>query len=451
VTDTALLQKYNRNGPRYTSYPTALELDSAFKYEDLLDCISDSKNEKLSLYVHIPFCHKICYYCGCNKVVTRHQHKADEYLHHLFLELRRQASWFANKRVTQLHFGGGTPTFLTDEQLQSLMLELRKAFNFSDDAEISIEIDPREIEISTLTLLKTLGVSRISIGIQDFEPKVQKAVNREQDEEHIFSLVAKARELAFKSVNVDLIYGLPFQTEASFSLTIDKIISLSPDRISLFNYAHLPERFAAQRKIKEQDLPSPECKLAIFEVSSNTLAHAGYVLIGMDHFAKATDELALLQQRGKLHRNFQGYTTQGDCDLLGLGVSAISQVGTGISQNEKYINTYYEKIGQQKHALARGYKLSNDDKIRAEVIKQLICHFSLRFTDIGSEFKINFSQYFADELMLIKPMIEDGLIQLSDEMLHVTNLGRGFIRTICMSFDAYMSKQLRQSQFSRVV
>lgn len=451
MSDNLLLQKYNRNGPRYTSYPTALELHEGFEYADLLDCIDKSDNTDLSLYVHIPFCHKICYYCGCNKVVTRHQHKADEYLRHLFLEIQQQAQFFFNKKVTQLHFGGGTPTFLTDEQMVELMTALREGFEFEEDAEISIEIDPREIEIQSLALLRTLGFNRISIGVQDFDLRVQQAVNREQDEGHIFELVAKARELAFKSVNVDLIYGLPFQSEASFAVTIEKIVQLSPDRISLFNYAHLPDRFAAQRKIKEQDLPASHTKLAIFEASSATLAGAGYVLIGMDHFAKVTDELALLQQQGKLHRNFQGYTTQANCDLLGLGVSAISQIGEGISQNERYIKSYYSLIQQQKQALVKGYKLSNDDKIRAEVIKQLICHFSLSFDQISAKFKINFKQYFADELMLVKPMIDDGLIQLSEDKLQVTATGRRFIRTICMSFDAYMSKKLRQSQFSRVV
>lgn len=438
MSEQALLQKYNRNGPRYTSYPTALELNSEFGYQDFINCVTGSEHQEVSLYLHIPFCHKLFFYCGCNKVVTRHQDKSDKYIDALLKEIEQQSQFFKDKKVTQLHFGGGTPTFLMDQQLTYLMTKLRAHFTFGDQAEISIEIDPRELEISSLKVLKELGFSRISIGVQDFDRQVQKAVNREQDEQHIFNLVDEARELGFDSVNVDLIYGLPLQKAESFSQTINKIILLSPDRISLFNYAHLPERFAAQRKIKQDDLPSSETKLAIFEQSSVALEKAGYVLIGMDHFAKKNDELAVLQQQKRLHRNFQGYTTKANCDLLGLGVSAISQIGRGISQNDKNLSAYYQSIELQQHALVKGYKLSEDDKIRAEVIKQLICHFCLTFSEIESRFNINFVQYFADELMLIAPMVEDGLILHQPGVLSVTECGRRFIRTICMSFDAYM-------------
>ena len=315
-----MIQKYNYSGPRYTSYPTALEIDDSFTEEQLLTSIENSKSDKLSLYIHIPFCAKICYYCGCNKVITRHQHKADQYIEYLTAEIVKRAPLFKNYLVTQIHWGGGTPTFLTSDEILNLSALIKQHFNVVAKGEYSIEIDPREIELSMLDLLKEAGFNRISIGVQDFNKKVQIAVNREQDEQFIFDLVNRAKKLGFVSTNIDLIYGLPHQTPATFAETMLRVLELNPDRLSVFNYAHLPARFAAQRKIKDEDLASPQQKLEILHQSIETLTDAGYQYIGMDHFAKPDDPLSILQNQGRLHRNFQGYTTQEECDLLGLGV-----------------------------------------------------------------------------------------------------------------------------------
>ncbi len=330
-----MIEKYNYSGPRYTSYPTALEFDDSFTEGDLLSAIAGSKSDKLSLYIHIPFCAKLCYYCGCNKVITRHQHKADQYIEYLAAEIVKRAPLFKHYTVTQMHWGGGTPTFLNPEQIIKLSSLLKSHFNFAEQGEYSIEVDPREIELSMLDALKEAGFNRISIGVQDFNKEVQVAVNREQDEDFIFALIKKAKEMGFVSTNVDLIYGLPHQTPETFAETIQRILDLSPDRLSVFNYAHLPARFAAQRKIKDEHLPSPQQKLDMLHQTIETLTGAGYQYIGMDHFAKPDDELAKLQREGRLHRNFQGYTTQEECDLLGLGVSSISQIGDCYAQNQK--------------------------------------------------------------------------------------------------------------------
>ena len=320
VWDQAMIEKYNYSGPRYTSYPTALEFDETFGYQDFRFACDETPDKPLSLYVHIPFCHKLCYYCGCNKVITRHRHKADQYLDVLEAEIKQQAPFFKNRHVSQLHWGGGTPTFLTQPQIQRLIDVLRDSFNFDEDAEISIEVDPREIELSTIDLLAEVGFNRLSLGVQDFDKKVQIAVNREQDEEFIFAIIKRAHELGFKSTNIDLIYGLPHQTKATFHKTLERVLDLDPARLTVFNYAHLPSLFAGQRKMKEEDMPSPSDRLAILEDSIAFLTDNGYQFIGMDHFAKPDDELAVAQRKGILHRNFQGYTTQGESDLLGLGV-----------------------------------------------------------------------------------------------------------------------------------
>ena len=449
--DQSMIEKYNYSGPRYTSYPTALEFNDGFTEQDLLSAIEHSKSDKLSLYIHIPFCAKLCYYCGCNKVITRHAHKADQYIEYLASEILNRAPLFKGYTVTQMHWGGGTPTFLSPEQILRLTKLLKDNFNFADEGEFSIEVDPREIELTMLDTLKEAGFNRISIGVQDFNKQVQEAVNRPQDEQFIFDLIAKAKAMGFESTNVDLIYGLPHQTPETFAETIQRVLDLSPDRISVFNYAHLPARFAAQRKIKDEDLPSPQQKLEILHQTIETLVGAGYQYIGMDHFAKPDDELAKLQRSGKLHRNFQGYTTQEECDLLGLGVSSISQIGDCYAQNQKDIRPYYEAIDGQGHALWKGCKLNHDDEIRRVVIKQLICHFDLDMAVIDEKFGFTFEDYFAQDLKLLQTFIDDKLVTIENRRIEVSQTGRLLIRNICMCFDVYFREKARQQQFSRVI
>lgn len=449
--DQSMIEKYNYSGPRYTSYPTALEFDDSFTEGDLLSAIAGSKSDKLSLYIHIPFCAKLCYYCGCNKVITRHQHKADQYIEYLAAEIVKRAPLFKHYTVTQMHWGGGTPTFLNPEQIIKLSSLLKSHFNFAEQGEYSIEVDPREIELSMLDALKEAGFNRISIGVQDFNKEVQVAVNREQDEDFIFALIKKAKEMGFVSTNVDLIYGLPHQTPETFAETIQRILDLSPDRLSVFNYAHLPARFAAQRKIKDEHLPSPQQKLDMLHQTIETLTGAGYQYIGMDHFAKPDDELAKLQREGRLHRNFQGYTTQEECDLLGLGVSSISQIGDCYAQNQKDIRPYYEAIDEQGHALWKGCKLNRDDEIRRAVIKQLICHFELDMAKMEQQLGIQFEEYFAEDLKLLQTFIDDKLVNIENRQISINPTGRLLIRNICICFDVYFREKARQQQFSRVI
>lgn len=449
--DQSMIEKYNYSGPRYTSYPTALEFDDSFTEGDLLSAIAGSKSDKLSLYIHIPFCAKLCYYCGCNKVITRHQHKADQYIEYLAAEIVKRAPLFKHYTVTQMHWGGGTPTFLNPKQIIKLSSLLKSHFNFAEQGEYSIEVDPREIELSMLDALKEAGFNRISIGVQDFNKEVQVAVNREQDEDFIFALIKKAKEMGFVSTNVDLIYGLPHQTPETFAETIQRILDLSPDRLSVFNYAHLPARFAAQRKIKDEHLPSPQQKLDMLHQTIETLTGAGYQYIGMDHFAKPDDELAKLQREGRLHRNFQGYTTQEECDLLGLGVSSISQIGDCYAQNQKDIRPYYEAIDEQGHALWKGCKLNRDDEIRRAVIKQLICHFELDMAKMEQQLGIQFEEYFAEDLKLLQTFIDDKLVNIENRQISISPTGRLLIRNICICFDVYFREKARQQQFSRVI
>ncbi|MDP2591011.1 oxygen-independent coproporphyrinogen III oxidase [Vibrio splendidus] len=451
VWDQEILNKYNYSGPRYTSYPTALEFHEAFTVADYDMACTQYPERPLSLYVHIPFCHKLCYYCGCNKVITRHSHKADEYLDVIEHEIRQRASLLNGREVTQLHFGGGTPTFLTKTQITRLMMILREEFNFTADAEISIEVDPREIELDVLDHLRNEGFNRLSIGVQDFNKEVQKLVNREQDEEFIIAMVKRAKELGFRSTNLDLIYGLPKQTQALFAETLKQVLEMKPGRLSVFNYAHMPQLFAAQRKIKDEDLPEPKEKMAILQDTIETLTGAGYQFIGMDHFALPEDELAVAQREGILHRNFQGYTTQGEADLIGFGVSAISMVGDAYAQNQKELKKYYAQVNDLRHALWKGVALDSDDLLRREVIKQLICNFKLDKTMIESEFSVNFNRYFKEDLGLLQTFINDELVEVDDKEIRVTLRGRLLIRNICMCFDKYLRAKARQQQFSRVI
>ena len=451
IWDLSLIQKYNYAGPRYTSYPTALEFNHNYSDSDFAIAANRYPDRPLSLYVHIPFCHKLCYFCGCNKLVTRHKHKVDNYLLVLEKEIIKQAQLFTNRTVIQMHWGGGTPTYLDKSQLSQLMAMLKSHFNFAVDAEISIEIDPREIELHIIDHLRCEGFNRLSMGVQDFNKQVQHLVNRQQDEAFIFALVQRAREVGFNSTSIDLIYGLPKQTAETFAFTLERVLALSPDRLSVFNYAHMPHLFAAQRKIKTQDLPTAEQKLAILQQTIFTLTQNGYQFIGMDHFAKPKDELAIAQRNGVLHRNFQGYTTQQNCDLLGLGVSAISMLGDHYAQNQKDLNAYYQAIENHQHAIWKGLSLTQDDCIRRDVIKTLICNFQLAYIDIEDRYQIDFKDYFFMDLQLLQPMISDGLVIVGQRELQITAKGRLLIRNICMCFDIYLRNQMRQRQFSRVI
>tara|TARA_B110000046_G_scaffold105503_1_gene112913 strand:- start:1379 stop:2752 length:1374 start_codon:yes stop_codon:yes gene_type:complete len=450
--DQALINKYNVSGPRYTSYPTALSLNEGYDKHDLISAVESSQSRSLSLYVHIPFCSQLCYYCGCNKIITRHQSKADTYIDFLAKEIAAQAPLFKHYSVEQLHLGGGTPTFLTTQQMKRLITLLEQHFNFTSTTERGIEVDPRSLAENMLVDLRMLGFNRVSFGIQDFNDDVQLAVNRPQHADTVKQLITQARELGFKSINADMIYGLPLQTPESFKQTIEQLIELSPDRVSVFNYAHLPERFAAQRKIKEHDLPNAHDKLTMFKNTLEQMTQAGYQFIGMDHFAKADNELAIAQNEGKLHRNFQGYTTHGNCDLLGLGASSISQIGTAILQNKKELKHYYHSIETQSGcALSKGMHLTHDDVIRADAIKQLICQFELNIEEFAKKYHIEFDTYFAEALVSLKPLIDDNMVIIENNHVSVTSRGNLFIRIICMCFDAHLQNKINATRFSRVI
>ena len=449
--DQRLIEKYNYAGPRYTSYPTALEFSENFTETDFHQAVTRYPERALSLYVHIPFCHRLCYFCGCNKIVTRQLHKADRYLDVLEQEIRQRAPQFLGRKVTQLHWGGGTPTFLNQAQVSRLVALLRDNFAIADDVEMSIEVDPREIELEMIDHLRAEGFNRLSMGVQDFNKAVQERVNRVQDEDTIFALVQRARTQGFRSVSLDLIYGLPLQTPESFAFTLQRVIALNPDRLSVFNYAHMPTLFAAQRKIKDTELPGAAQKLQILQETIATLTGDGYQFIGMDHFARPDDELAVAQRAGELHRNFQGYTTQGETDLLGFGVSAISMLGDSYAQNHKELKAYYAEVEQRGNALWRGLTLSDDDCLRRDVIKALICNFTLDFAAIEAQWPITFENYFKDDLALLAPLVADGLVEQRGRSLQVTGVGRLLIRNICMCFDVYMRQKVRMQQFSRVI
>lgn len=436
--DFTLLHKYPSRGPRYTSYPTALNFSPRFAAQDLRRAIEMSKNKTLSLYVHIPFCHRLCYYCGCNKIVTRLQSKADIYLDYLLKEIALQAEVLGHKPVTQLHLGGGTPNFLTDGQLQRLIDGLKAHFNFTDDAQLSIEIDPRNMSPQRIDSMAKMGFNRLSIGIQDTDPTVQEAINRVQSSELIECLINRAKEKGFRSINLDLIYGLPFQTPDTFARTLDFVHKMQIERVSLFSYAHLPERFAAQRKLATDALPNSEQKFHLMRQAVETLCANGYQFIGIDHFALPSDELAKAQQNKVLGRNFQGYTTDSQSDLLGLGVSAISALGNSYSQNHKDLAGYYYSIEHQGSAIEKGLTLGKDDLIRQRVISDIMCNSMLDKTTISLAFDIDFDQYFADELQQLTPFIEDGLVTNLPYAVIVAPKAQLLLRSICMVFDAYL-------------
>ncbi|QWF69433.1 oxygen-independent coproporphyrinogen III oxidase [Methylomonas paludis] len=452
--DLDLIHRYDKSGPRYTSYPTALELHEGFGEAEYRQQIAKSNalGGPLSLYFHIPFCDTVCFYCACNKIITKNRAHAVPYLDSLVQEIAMQGALFDKSRVVnQLHWGGGTPTFLNYAQMRQLMEATRTHFNLRDDdkGEYSIEVDPRETNDQTIAQLRELGFNRISLGLQDFDPAVQKAVNRIQSKEQTFAVLDAARQEGFRSTNIDLIYGLPLQTEQSFAATLDQVLAYEPDRFSIFNYAHMPSRFKTQRQIVETELPSPALKLDILQMVGKKLTDAGYVYIGMDHFAKPDDELAVAQREGKLYRNFQGYSTHSDCDLVGLGVTSIGRVADAYLQNNKELDEYQSSIAEGKLPVFRGVALDEDDKLRRAVITQLICHFDLDFSKIEQEFNISFHDYFGPEFASLNAMQNDGLLTLSDQGIQVLPAGRLLIRNICMVFDRYLAQ--KQQQFSRVI
>jgi len=454
--DLDLIRRYDQSGPRYTSYPTALEFHDGFgEPEYRRACArSNASGRPLSLYVHIPFCDTVCFYCACNKVATKDRSLAQPYLDRVYRELEMQGALFgAECRVEQLHWGGGTPTFISLDQMSELMQNIRCRFRLADDevGEYSIEIDPREADARTVSLLRRLGFNRMSLGVQDFEPVVQKAVNRIQTEEETLAVLAAARTEGFRSISIDLIYGLPFQTVDGFVRTLHRVLELSPDRLSVFNYAHLPQRFMPQRRIDEADLPSPRAKLDILKTTGELLADAGYVYIGMDHFARPDDALALAQRNGGLYRNFQGYSTHADCDLVGIGVTSIGKVDNTYSQNRRTIDEYCADIDAGRLPAFRGIELSRDDEIRRDLITRLICNFALDFSSFEQIWGIELSDYFRDALPKLAPMRDDGLLELDEQGIRVLPKGRLLIRNICMVFDAYLAAKEGPVGFSKVI
>ena len=455
VFDPALIRRYDTSGPRYTSYPTAVQFHEGFTGADYRAAAlsTNSAASPLSLYFHIPFCDTVCFYCGCNKVVTKDRSRAAPYLARLFKEIEMQGALFDRSRtVDQLHWGGVTPTFISHDEMRELMRVTGEYFTLRNDdsGEYSIEIDPREVGAETIALLREIGFNRMSMGVQDFDPQVQKAVNRIQSEEETLAVLAEARRCGFKSVSIDLIYGLPFQSVASFARTLDKIIAVNPDRLSVFNYAHLPELFKPQRRINEADLPSPAAKLDILSMTIERLAQAGYVYIGMDHFAKPDDELAIAQRSRTLYRNFQGYSTHADCDLIAMGTTAIGKVGNTYSQNVRGIDDYYQRLDAGQLPVFRGIELSHDDLLRREIITQLICHFELDIPAIERQFGINYYAYFSREQEDLLSMRNDGLLEIDERNVRVLPAGRLLIRNICMVFDAYLREKAGQ-RYSKVI
>lgn len=455
IFDEALLKKYSKSGPRYTSYPTAVQFHEGFTADSYRDWVktSNERGGPLSLYFHIPFCDTVCFYCGCNKVVTKDRSKAAPYLDRVYKELEMQSALFDTERVVeQLHWGGGTPTFISHDEMRALMAKTRSTFKLLDDdsGEYSIEIDPREVQSDTIALLRELGFNRMSLGVQDVDERVQIAVNRIQPVDQTLATLDAAKREGFKSVSLDLIYGLPFQSVDSFARTLDRVIEIDPERLSVFNYAHLPELFKPQRRISEDNLPSPQEKLEILQMTIEKLTAAGYLYIGMDHFAKPDDELAIAQREGGLYRNFQGYSTHAECDLIGIGVTSIGQVADSYSQNQKTMDEYSAVIDAGELPVFRGVSLNDDDLLRREVITQLICHFDLDKSKIEKSYNITFNDYFSDELEELQSMQQDGLLVLSPGRILVEPKGKLLIRNICMVFDAYLRKTSNQ-RFSKVI
>ncbi|MEJ7929007.1 oxygen-independent coproporphyrinogen III oxidase [Ramlibacter sp. AN1015] len=452
-----LLRRFDIQGPRYTSYPTADRFVEAFGSDDYAQALQQRCGGRasvlpLSLYVHVPFCASLCYYCACNKIITRHRERGAQYLHYLAREIDLQVAHLgAGQSVSQLHLGGGSPTFLSDDELGQLMAMLRRSFELVPGGEYSIEVDPRTVDAGRLQALAKLGFNRISFGVQDFDPEVQKAVHRVQPAEQVFALVEEARRIGFESVNVDLIYGLPRQTRDSFARTLAQVGQLRPDRIALYAYAHLPERFKPQRRIAPAELPDGASKLGMLAAALEAFQQEGYVYVGMDHFALPQDPLAVAKRQGRLHRNFQGYSTQPDCDLIGLGVSSIGRVGATYSQNAKTMEEWCDLIDQGRLPVTRGLALTRDDLARRAVIMALMCQGQVLFESIELAWMLDFRSYFAAELELLDELAGQGLVRIDERSIQVTGEGWFFVRAVAMVFDRYLQADRHRAQFSRII
>jgi oxygen-independent coproporphyrinogen-3 oxidase len=454
--DLDLIRRLDGNGPRYTSYPTADRFVEAFNAQTYRSWAAKRNiggiRRALSIYVHLPFCSTICFYCACNKVVTRDKTKGEKYLEYLAKEISLQSPLFSNEPlVKQMHWGGGTPTFFGTDQLRGLFALLRNHFEFAADGEYSIEIDPRTVDGNGVAALRDMGFNRLSLGVQDFDPAVQRAVNRVQSEEQTLEIIEAARKSGFLSINIDLIYGLPQQNLITFNRTLTQVAAARPDRIAIYNYAHLPTRFKPQRRIKEAELPSPEVKLKLLALAARRLTEAGYVYIGMDHFARPDDALAVAQRQGRLHRNFQGYSTHAECDLIGMGVSAIGSIGPTYSQNHRDLENYYDCLDRGELPIMRGLELTADDLLRRAVIQALMCHFSLSKEAIEIAYLIDFDKYFAAELAELGELARLGLLSIDNRWITVTAKGRMLIRNICMVFDKFLRHEREVGRYSRVI
>lgn len=453
--DLNLIRQFEKNGPRYTSYPTADRFVEAFDGDAYASwCARRSIGgfvRPLSIYVHIPFCRSVCYYCACNKVITKDPGKAEVYLKFLFREIELQAGLLDAPKVEQLHLGGGSPTYLTPTQLKILLDKLHTHFNLTSNADLSIEIDPRTVDHEIVAEIIEMGFSRINLGVQDFDPQVQLAINRVQSREQTLEALDSARAHGAKSIGVDLIYGLPRQNLISFNQTLQQIIQARPDRIAVFNYAHLPNRFKPQRRINELDLPEANTRLELMKLAVRKLCEAGYVYIGMDHFALPEDELAIAQRRGLLQRNFQGYSTHADCDLLGLGVSAIGKMGPTYSQNFRDLDSYYDALKQDRLPIMRGMEMSADDLLRRAVIHALMCHFAVSMQSISLAHLIDFHDYFKREMESLAELQQAGLVIVDEDWISATPRGRLLIRTIAMVFDKHLRQDADRQRYSKVI
>jgi len=458
VFDIGLIRRYDQSGPRYTSYPTAAQFHDGISETDYVRWARHSNEDPiprpLSIYIHIPFCDTVCFYCACNKVVTKNHTRATEYLDHLYREIAMQGKLFDRDRVVeQLHWGGGTPTFLETGQMRALMEKIGQHFTLTanDSGEFSIEIDPRSADYAKLKALRQAGFNRVSFGVQDLDPRVQKAVNRVQSEEQTREVAIAARQLGYSSINVDLMYGLPFQSVQSFEETLRHVVGIDPDRLAVYNYAHLPQRFKPQRRIDEADLPSADEKLDILQRTIEFLSDSGYVYIGMDHFAKPDDELAVAQRNGTLQRNFQGYSTHADCDLVSMGVSAISKVCDNFSQNVRDLETYYHLIDAGRLPIDRGFEVTQDDLLRRDIIMHIMCNFFLDIPAVENKWRLGFSEKFSAEIADLRQMQTDGLLKLDEKSLEVLPAGRLLVRNICMVFDHYLKGGGQNNRFSKVI
>jgi oxygen-independent coproporphyrinogen III oxidase len=465
-----VIRRYDMSGPRYTSYPTADRFVEAYGMSQLQEAVrmrslaGQTAVRPLSVYVHIPFCESLCYYCACNKIITKHHERADEYLQYLDKEIAHYAALLSHAgagsenlqsapklHLNQLHFGGGTPTFLSDDQLATLMLSLKRHFQLDEGGEYAIEVDPRTVNPSRLAHLKLLGFNRLSLGVQDFDAKVQKAVHRVQPFESVKALTDQARRLGFESINMDLIYGLPCQSDASMEKTLAQVVELRPQRIALYAYAHLPERFKPQRRIDAVQLPSAALKTAMLELALQRFSSAGYVYVGMDHFALPNDSLAVAKRQGRLHRNFQGYSTHPDCDLVGLGVSAIGKIGVHYCQNAKSLQDYYDLLDQGVLPVVRGMALGRDDVLRRAVIMSIMCQGTVNYESIELAHLIDFSAYFQQELSELEGMAKLGLIEWTSDGFEVTQAGWYVVRAVAMVFDRYLQADRNRQRYSRII